>query len=164
MYHRLDDIADDRWSQSSRRFQNSGSDLKTKCTGPPSDSGSFIVPSAGRDKVHGKPLVTLQPVLNFGVLVRGIVVDDQMQIQFWRRLRINLLRFNAVFAFQCCNRTLSADERRRGDDVPFRGRRKAGSDHRRRNPNVPIAAPESSPTRRYFGASIDLIVSASARL
>ena len=48
--------------------------------------------AAGRGKVHVKPLVTLQPVLNFGVLVRGIVVDDQMQIQFWRRFRINLLQ------------------------------------------------------------------------
>ena len=36
--------------------------------------------------------MTLQPVLNFGVRVRGIVVDDQMQIEFWRRFRIDLLQ------------------------------------------------------------------------
>jgi hypothetical protein len=28
--------------------------------------------------VHVESLVTLQPVLNFGVLVRGMVIDDQM--------------------------------------------------------------------------------------
>ena len=34
--------------------------------------------TAGRGKVHVESLVTLQPVLNFGVLVRGMVIDDQM--------------------------------------------------------------------------------------
>jgi hypothetical protein len=55
-----------------------------------------------------KPLVTLQPVLNFGVLVRGIVVDDQMKIQFWRRFRISLLQELNPFLVSMSGPTLSA--------------------------------------------------------
>ncbi len=47
--------------------------------------------TAGRDKVNVETFVTLQPVLNFRMLVCCIVVDDQMQIESWRRFRIDLL-------------------------------------------------------------------------
>ncbi len=43
--------------------------------------------TAGRDKVNVETSVALQPVLNFRMLVRCIVVDDQMQILIWRRFR-----------------------------------------------------------------------------
>ncbi len=48
--------------------------------------------TAGRNKVNMETLVTLQPVLDFRMLVRCIVIDDQMEIQFWRRFRIDLLQ------------------------------------------------------------------------
>jgi len=35
--------------------------------------------------------VAFQPVPDFGVLVRGVVVHDQMEVELWRCLGVDLL-------------------------------------------------------------------------
>ena len=69
--------------------------------------------TAGRGKVHVESLVALQPVLDFGMLVRGIVIDDQMQIQFWRRFLIDLLQELNPFLVSMTRHAF-------GNDFPFR--------------------------------------------
>ena len=59
-----------------------------------------------------EPLVPLQPALNFRMLVRGVVVDDQMQIQFRRRFRVDLLQELDPFLMPMPRHAL-------GDDLAF---------------------------------------------
>jgi hypothetical protein len=44
--------------------------------------------ATGGDKVRDKPRVALQPGLNFGLLVRAVVVQHQMQANLSRELRV----------------------------------------------------------------------------
>lgn len=48
--------------------------------------------TAGRDKMNVETLVAFQPTQNLRMLVRRIVIDDQMQIEFRRRLCLNLFQ------------------------------------------------------------------------
>ena len=47
--------------------------------------------AAGGRAVDVKSPVTFQPLHDVGMLVRGVVIDDQMQIQVRRRLGVDLL-------------------------------------------------------------------------
>ncbi len=44
--------------------------------------------TAGRSEMHLKAWMAFEPRLDLGVLVRGVVVNEQMQVQFRRRFCI----------------------------------------------------------------------------
>ena len=47
--------------------------------------------TAGRSEVDVKPLVSLQPVNDFGMLVCRVIVNNQMQVEILRCFRVDLL-------------------------------------------------------------------------
>ena len=48
--------------------------------------------TAGGNEVHVEPRMPLQPPLDLGMLVRGVVVHDQVQVQVRRRLFVDQLQ------------------------------------------------------------------------
>ena len=46
----------------------------------------------GRSEVEVEPLVPFEPSADFGMLVRGVVIDDQMQFPPCRRLAVDLVQ------------------------------------------------------------------------
>lgn len=58
----------------------------------PEESLDDIEPrAAGRDEVHVEALVALEPGQHLGVLVRGVVLDDQMDIEIPGSLGVDLV-------------------------------------------------------------------------
>src|SRR5262245_16956048 len=65
--------------------------------------------TAGRDEVNVESLVSLQPTLDLRMLVRGVVVDDEVQIEVWRRFRIDLLEEPDPLLVSMSRQTLGDD-------------------------------------------------------